>query len=241
MNCPPSDKPCEWLLGRPLFPKLRTGFTLVELLTVIGIIALLTVAAGPAIQSMMRSGNLRQGVYEVAGLLELARSEAVARQTFVWVGFQQENSEGDLKVRFSAVGALDKDGSNTAQSNLFYVSKVLTLKGVSLVEWSTLRSATKDAAAKKIGTAIVPASVATSTSGLSFKVGAKTFSDKTSITFTPRGQAMLVGPVNSESGYDRTIDVSFRQAKGSVPDTNGEEAVVVIDGGTGSIQVVRQE
>ncbi len=166
-------------------------------------------------------------------MLKLARNEAVARQTYVWVGFE---AVGTDEVRVACVGAVDQDGSNTQASNLFYIGKVLGVRGVSLVEWSGLRQATRDAAASQYSTAIAPVSVANAGGGVEFQTRNVSFDQRKSITFTPRGQAMVEGVVTADSGYDRYIDVSFRQTKGAA----GEEASVVINGATGGMEVIRR-
>src|SRR5688572_13635338 len=70
-------------------PKYNRAFSLVEILTVLTLVALVTSFSIPAFNSLGGSRNMAAGIYEVSGLLEFARNEALARQTYVWVGFQQ--------------------------------------------------------------------------------------------------------------------------------------------------------
>ena len=65
------------------------GFTLVELLVVIAIIVLLSFLAIPAIQSLGKAGGFTKGVYDMADSLNLARSYAVAQNTYVYVGLTE--------------------------------------------------------------------------------------------------------------------------------------------------------
>lgn len=73
------------------------GFSLIELLTVITIIAVLAVLAMSAFTAIGRAGNLTKTGNDIAGLLEQARSHAMARNTYVWVGFH-EGTEDTLMV-----------------------------------------------------------------------------------------------------------------------------------------------
>jgi prepilin-type N-terminal cleavage/methylation domain-containing protein len=65
------------------------GFTLLELLVVIAIIVLLSFLAVPAIQSLGKAGGFTKAVYDTADSLNLARSYAVAQNTYVYVGLME--------------------------------------------------------------------------------------------------------------------------------------------------------
>jgi prepilin-type N-terminal cleavage/methylation domain-containing protein len=70
------------------------GFTLVELLTVIGIIVILAALAVPSFVSLVGSGNLKSNTTEMSDVLEEAYSAALSRNTYIWVGFSQSTSNG---------------------------------------------------------------------------------------------------------------------------------------------------
>ena len=68
------------------------GFTLVELMVVIGVISLLTVLVVPAVSNLKGSGDLTNAAYTISGALEQARSHALGNNTYVWVGFCEEDA-----------------------------------------------------------------------------------------------------------------------------------------------------
>jgi prepilin-type N-terminal cleavage/methylation domain-containing protein len=67
----------------------RSGFSLVEMLTVISIAAILAVLSMPALQGLQSAGGFDKSVYGLADALNLARSYAVANNTYVYVGLTE--------------------------------------------------------------------------------------------------------------------------------------------------------
>jgi type II secretory pathway pseudopilin PulG len=67
------------------------AFTLVELLIVTGIIATLMALVIPAFTSMKSGGDVTNAAYTIKGVLDTARTYAKANNTYVWVGFYEEN------------------------------------------------------------------------------------------------------------------------------------------------------
>src|SRR5438270_5256562 len=69
----------------------RSGFTLLELLIVVGIIGLLLVLIAPAFTTIKGAGDVTSAAYTIKGVLDTARTYANANNTYVWVGFYEEN------------------------------------------------------------------------------------------------------------------------------------------------------
>jgi prepilin-type N-terminal cleavage/methylation domain-containing protein len=71
--------------------KARRAFTLLELLIVVGIIAVLLVLIAPAFTSLKSAGDVTSAAYTIKGALDTARTYAKANNTYTWVGFFEED------------------------------------------------------------------------------------------------------------------------------------------------------
>ena len=76
----------------------RNAFTLVELLILIGIIAVLLVLIVPAFTTIKSGTDVTGAIYGVKGVLENARMYAKANHTYVFVGFAEVDSSLDPAV-----------------------------------------------------------------------------------------------------------------------------------------------
>lgn len=214
---------------------MTKGFSLIELLMVVAVIGLLAVATVPAFNAIAGGHAVNQAAYDVSGLLEFARAEAVTRQTYVWVGFKNTNVSGNLELQMAAVASRDGSGTNTSASNLINLSRVLRAKNITLAKWTELKSATRDLLAD----ASAVSSLSVNTAGVSFQIGANRFDAGNSITFTPRGEALLQGSAGPNDGYDRMIDISLRQVRGTVALPDADDASIIVDGAAGTIRTLK--
>src|SRR5580765_3651056 len=95
------------------------GFTLLELLIVVGIIGLLLVLIAPAFTTIKGGTDVTSAAYTIKGVLDTARTYAQANNTYTWVGFFEEDASlssttpatpGNGRIVMSIVAS--KDGSN---------------------------------------------------------------------------------------------------------------------------------
>ena len=68
-----------------------SAFTLLELLIVVGIIALLMVLIAPAFTTIKGGTDVTSAAYTIKGVLDTARTYAKANNTYTWVGFYEED------------------------------------------------------------------------------------------------------------------------------------------------------
>src|SRR5436190_8478132 len=101
------------------------GFTLLELLVVVGIIGLLMVLIAPASTYIKGGTDVTSAAYTIKGVLDTARTYAKANNTYTWVGFFEEDSPppaspsaiaGTGRVVMSIVAS--KDGTMLYTGNL---------------------------------------------------------------------------------------------------------------------------
>jgi type II secretory pathway pseudopilin PulG len=121
---PTSNLRPPWLAGAVWRRRLTSGFTLIELLVVIGVMILLTALLTPAFTNLRNAGDVTSTAYTIKGVLEQARTYAMANNTYTWVGFYEENeSQASTNPPTPGVGRLvmsvvaSKDGTNVYGSN----------------------------------------------------------------------------------------------------------------------------
>ena len=66
-------------------PRLAAGFTLVELMVVLGVLSIFLAFAGPAFTSMVATQQVSSAAYDVHTSLNIARSDALTRNASVTV------------------------------------------------------------------------------------------------------------------------------------------------------------
>jgi len=209
-----------------MFPKRQSdGFSLIELLVVIAIIGLLAAFSIPAFNFIGQARGVTEAGYQVAGAIERARSEAVTRQTYVWLAFQEQTNSGNRDLRLGIV--YSRDGStNSNTNNLQPVGRALLIQRVGLTN-----------------SALVPGSpveLIGSTGGISFNIGQSAqFTDKRSITFTPMGEVMTAPAPSSLTPFDPLLAIGFSTAHGTQLETTNIVSVA-IDGSVGVPTIYRK-
>jgi prepilin-type N-terminal cleavage/methylation domain-containing protein len=100
------------------------GFTLVELLVVIGIIALLMVLVVPAFTNIKSGTDVTSAAYAIKGVLDTARTYAKANNTYTWVGlFEEDVSQPSTNPATAGAGRVvmsivaSKDGTKVYDPN----------------------------------------------------------------------------------------------------------------------------
>src|SRR5437660_12814519 len=82
----------------------QSGFTLMELMLIIAIMILVAAFIAPAFTTMKSAGDATNTVYNISGVLEQARSYAMANNTYVWIGFKEVDASKDASVSPQTTG-----------------------------------------------------------------------------------------------------------------------------------------
>jgi prepilin-type N-terminal cleavage/methylation domain-containing protein len=205
------------------FAKGNTGFTLIELLVVVALIAVLSFLAAPAFQSIGRARGVTQAADIMVTAVELARTEAVNRRTYVWLAVRQETNNGRNDLQVAVVGS--RDGTTKGGDNLLPLVRPQTMERIALVDSETA------------GTAAELSGV---NAGLVFQSGPYAFGDGRTLTFFPTGEVTTAAAPGAAEGFMPLLAIGLAPLKGDQPDTDpNARAAVLIDGSTGSAKLIR--
>src|SRR5438105_8699421 len=118
----------------------QSGFTLVEMMIVTGIIAILMVLVVPALTNLKSTGDVTSAAYTIKGVLDQARAYATANNTYTWVGFFEENVASTTPGT-AGVGRLVMSVVASNDGTMLYtgtLSSVVTLTPANLIQLGKL-------------------------------------------------------------------------------------------------------
>ncbi len=210
----------------------KSAFSILELLVVIGIIAICSVMAITAVSSIGRGTSMTKAGGDIASLLEQARAHAMAQNTYVWVGFQQHDTD-----TLSAAVVASRNGEGVpaitdaaaSPSDVIQLGTIQQFKNVRLVtapEGSTRTNVSGNAQLAQLMTPIV-----------SFKAGKgatqRNFNTQV-VQFNSRGEARI-----ASGALQKIVEIGLQaSSKGAVRDPNNY-AAVQIGALTGAVTVYR--
>jgi len=222
----------------PTNPPFRRAFTLIEILVVVCIISILLAAVVPAFNTINAARSVDRAVSDVANILELARAEAMATRSYVYVGFlNTTNSDGNAELRCGAVISIDGSSSVLA-ANLRPVSKLLKLPNIVMTNYTTLPAVVKSAADISLQTDTDYVITFPTTSYLKTKFNDTAFdaADCPTVQISPQGE--ILNASNPVVFFRTTTSVGLVPTHGTVADTK-DGAIVSYYGGTGQLRLTR--
>jgi prepilin-type N-terminal cleavage/methylation domain-containing protein len=244
-------------------PSSNSAFTLLELLIVVGIIAMLMVVVVPAFTNIKGGTDVTGAAYTIKGVLDTARTYAKANNTYTWVGFTEENVANPTSPNSStpAVGRVimsivaSKDGTTVYDPNnlatidatkLIPVGKLTKIENVHLWTHTDTPYGTGSTFATRPNVTpsaycIGDSSPVNSATPFQYPVGNPAPSAQymfyKAVQFSPRGEAR----VNNNSNSPQAAEVAFEQTHGAaVPASIPANVVAIqVNGFAGDVRIYR--
>lgn len=233
-SVPPSEKKMRSSLQTTrlngIFPsklsakrRSQSGFSLIELLTVIAIMSLLLGSSVVGLSSYQGQTFTKQA-YDMREILASAKASAMAKNTFVWVGFGSTVSAGQSTVVVTAFAS--RSGLNNATaSNLNPLMKPCRFANFLLTKADQMTSGPSET-----GTDL-------SSTATTWQLPAQTVDGTTvpltqAILFSPNGQCFLTAAPLSY------IDIGMKPTHGTAA-ANNNLAALQVSGLTSQVQLYR--
>lgn len=248
IRLPPMISSSRNILRRETTAERRAegAFSLIELLSVMAIIGMLTAAVIPAMNSIKSGGGVTSVAYDISSTLEQARAYAMANNTYVFVGLAEVNGNtaesgaqqaGSGRVLIAAAGS--KDGTRSfgnQNANLIALSKLRRFENVHLAntvpnEENSARPVVADS--YRAGNA---AFAAEQTFGWPLSGGTPAYTFSKIIQFDPRGTASVQ---SSARHLPQWMEIGLVPTKGATVVEGANYAALLLDGVTGSVKIYR--
>ncbi|MFV0417082.1 MAG: Tfp pilus assembly protein FimT/FimU [Chthoniobacterales bacterium] len=198
----------------------QRAFSLTELLVVIAVLAVLAVFSAPTLSSLLDGSKVNRVAGDISLLLEQSRTAAMARNTYVWVGFTDDTD--DLSI--AAVAGTTGQADDLSTGNITPVEKVRTYEDFRTAQVTGLEG--METGGNDIDDSLIsPFTQTTGGTSVSFtKV----------LRFSPLGEVSI-----GQSRLSRCIDIGLLPVKnGEVKNEN--PIAFQVSGLTGQVRIFRK-
>jgi prepilin-type N-terminal cleavage/methylation domain-containing protein len=251
---PPIDT--RYNQGTPV-PVLRKnhGFSLIELLIVMGIVVLLASLMTPAFNALSGSGNLSKSASDISDILKQARTYAMGKNTYVYVGIQEVDlispttNNGVGRVALATIASMDgtrpytTPDTLTTSTNIMPLGKVHYFDNLHLTNAESLVSGPNMTGRPNStnNPSFVPLGQVDTTTSFNWTNGSAKYNFTKIVEFDPQGVARAQTNATYNPAIQNYIELALVPTHGNIAPatTPANQAAVQINGLTGAVRVYR--
>jgi prepilin-type N-terminal cleavage/methylation domain-containing protein len=231
---------------------VRAGFTLLELLIVIGIIAVLLVLIAPAFTNLKSAGDVTSAAYTIKGALDTARTYAKANNTYTWVGFEGSiggNITG--QVRLAVVAS--KNGTDLGTSggggaagpitdSVIPIGKVMRLENAHIGDTGAPQLSPSPAPEFETRASVLDSYRVSSSGDTAYPFDVQGVTFNRWIRFSPRGEAVVKGGDTQIAPYAEVglLPTHGTTLAATINPASGNLAAIQISGFGGDVKIYRR-
>jgi prepilin-type N-terminal cleavage/methylation domain-containing protein len=231
----------------PAVASREGGFTLLELLIVIGIIALLLVLIAPAFTTIKSGTDVTSAAYTITGALETARTYAKANNTYTWVGFAGSIG-ATITGQVQLVIVASKDGTDLGTSNpgtsdiTAGVTPVGKLVKIDNIDIGNTGAPTSDGTEFESRPAVDDAYRVSSSGDTHYPFTAQQVTFNRWIRFSPRGEAVVKGGDTQIAHYAEVgvLPTHGTTLAATINPASGNLVAIQISGFGGNVRIYRR-
>jgi prepilin-type N-terminal cleavage/methylation domain-containing protein len=234
--------------ARSIATRSTHAFSLIELMIVIGIIAILAAILGPSIGGVLKGKRIEQAISTVSSALENARYEAIGKNSYIWVAIQnvapgasRSGSDEIWLMNFKTSNDSNRLPTDNSDYKSVPLSELTRVEGVSVISLQNL----PEALTQKLPQVPPPSDFGSQpersapikiTGGPD--IGIASFTKL--ILFTPRGEAFYDPGNDAMPNPDPTLAIGLAQTINGKPTKDFQDAAVVLTSGlNGRISSIR--